>query len=107
MCRSETLHTYSLLAWGSQAEESRAVSLPKIGRYDDLGILGVGGMGEVLLAKERVPSREVALKRALRKEKAYMNALRHEAMIMGSLEHPNIIPVHRVMNSSEHGPQTN
>ena len=67
------------------------------------GILGVGGMGEVLLAQETCPRREVALKKAKNNKSSYMNAIKHEAMIMGSLEHPNIIPVHRVMNSEEHG----
>ena len=68
-----------------------------------LGNLGEGGMGEVLLVREACPRREVALKIAKDKQLHYMRAIKHEAMIMGSLEHPNIIPVHRVMDSDEHG----
>ena len=68
-----------------------------------LGNLGEGGMGEVLLVREACPRREVALKIAKDKQQHYMMAIKHEAMIMGSLEHPNIIPVHRVMDSDEHG----
>ena len=68
-----------------------------------LGNLGEGGMGEVLLVREACPRREVALKIAKDKKQHYMRAIKHEAMIMGSLEHPNIIPVHRVMDSDEHG----
>ena len=68
-----------------------------------LGNLGEGGMGEVLLVREACPRREVALKIAKDKQLHYMRAIKHEAMIMGSLEHPNIIPVHRVMDSAEHG----
>ena len=68
-----------------------------------LGNLGEGGMGEVLLVREACPRREVALKIAKDRKRHYMRAIKHEAMIMGSLEHPNIIPVHRVMDSDEHG----
>ena len=68
-----------------------------------LGNLGEGGMGEVLLVREACPRREVALKIAKDKKLHFMRAIKHEAMIMGSLEHPNIIPVHRVMDSEEHG----
>lgn len=60
------------------------------------GELGRGGMGVVMLARQRSLLREVAVKRiqnAHYDERAGA-ALIQEARIAGSLEHPNIIPIH-------------
>ncbi len=65
---------------------------------DDLvvvGVLGEGGMGKVLLSKQRSLGREVAVKVA-RKDATMqsMQALIREARTTGGLEHPGIIPVY-------------
>lgn len=58
-------------------------------------VLGAGGMGEVLLARQRSLGRDVAVKRARAEGgEALRAALVHEARMMGRLEHPNIVPVH-------------
>ncbi len=65
----------------------------------DLGIieqLGEGGMGRVLLARQRSLRRDVAVKTlhggALAEHA--MHALLREARVTGSLAHPGVIPVH-------------
>ncbi len=62
------------------------------------GVIGEGGMGQVLLATQKSLRRDVAIK-TLKPEfadKYYTKALLHEAVLTGSLEHPNIVPVHAV-----------
>ena len=62
------------------------------------GVLGQGGMGEVLLAEQRSLRREVAVK-VLRLRDRHPNdvaALLREAVVTGRLEHPGIVPVHQL-----------
>ncbi len=61
-----------------------------------LDTLGEGGMGRVLLARQRSLSRDVAVK-VLKPAAADADgalALLREAVVMGGVEHPNIVPVH-------------
>jgi serine/threonine-protein kinase len=60
------------------------------------GLLGEGGMGRVLLARQRSLGREVAVK-IVKPEVAKgetLGALFDEALVTGALEHPNVVPVH-------------
>ncbi|MFN8010766.1 MAG: serine/threonine-protein kinase [Holophagaceae bacterium] len=60
-----------------------------------LGVLGEGGMGRVLLARQRSLDREVAVKTLRdRAPSRYREALLEEGAVTGHLEHPSIIPVH-------------
>jgi serine/threonine-protein kinase len=60
-----------------------------------LSVLGEGGMGRVLLARQRSLSRDVAVKTALPGASPGTHAaLLAEGSIAGSLEHPAIVPVH-------------
>jgi serine/threonine-protein kinase len=60
-----------------------------------LGLLGEGGMGRVLLARQRSLSRDVAVKTSLPgAAPATVRAILAEGAIAGSLEHPAIVPVH-------------
>jgi eukaryotic-like serine/threonine-protein kinase len=69
------------------------------GRVPDLdvkGVLGEGGMGRVLLARQRSLQRDVAVK-VLKDETTDPESLTNllaEAVVTGSLEHPSIVPVH-------------
>jgi serine/threonine-protein kinase len=64
--------------------------------FEVIGVLGEGGMGKVLLARQRSLRRQVAIK-VVRAELAGgpgVDALLAEAVITGSVEHPGVIPVH-------------
>jgi hypothetical protein len=67
-------------------------------RYRLTRLMGRGGMGEVISAKDEQIGREVAIKRmkaARPSERAVQRFLR-EASIQGRLEHPAIVPVHEI-----------
>jgi serine/threonine-protein kinase len=69
------------------------------------GRIGIGGMGEVLLAEQRALKRDVAVKRGVvrattdRREAA--SALLREARVTGLLEHPNIVPTHALGRTAD------
>ncbi|MBS2015237.1 MAG: serine/threonine protein kinase [Deltaproteobacteria bacterium] len=66
-------------------------------RYSLRATLGEGGMGEVLLCRDRVIGREVALKvaRRSRTDQAELRArFLREVCVQGQLEHPAIVPVY-------------
>ncbi|NVB79241.1 MAG: protein kinase [Kofleriaceae bacterium] len=68
-------------------------------RYRDADVLGVGGMGQVMLARDARIGRAVALKE-LRAEHASAPDARarflREAQVQGQLEHPSIVPVYDI-----------
>lgn len=65
-------------------------------RYEDRGLLSVGGMGEVRRAFDRVLMRDVAVKlirTELLGKEALMTRFRVEARVTAQLQHPCIVPV--------------
>jgi serine/threonine-protein kinase len=66
-------------------------------RYETLDVIGEGGMGNVLLARDRAIGRQVAMK-VMRPDQSQRGDLRHrfrrEALVQGQLEHPAIVPVY-------------
>ena len=66
-------------------------------KYDIGRVVAVGGMGEILEAKEAAMGRRVAMKVMLSAPHTD-DVLRflNEARITGQLEHPNIVPVHEL-----------
>lgn len=66
-------------------------------RYEDLGLLGRGGMGEVRRVWDRLLERVVALK-ILRPELAsspsYCDRFLSEARVVAALQHPGIVPLY-------------
>ncbi len=67
-------------------------------RYEILEILGRGGMGEVVAARDRVLGREIAIKRmiALSPSDEEVTRFLREARIQGWLDHPSIPPLHEL-----------
>lgn len=67
-------------------------------RYEAQKVLGEGGMGTVLLARDHDIDRVVAVKQ-IRREVAGPTGIARfaeEVRIIGRLEHPNIVPIHDV-----------
>ncbi len=66
-------------------------------KYDIGRVLAVGGMGEILDAREAALNRRVAMKVMLEATtKEDLQRFINEARITGQLEHPNIVPVHEL-----------
>ncbi|UJR79315.1 serine/threonine-protein kinase [Sandaracinus amylolyticus] len=65
-------------------------------------VLGVGGMGRVLLGRQRSLKRDVAIK-MVHDPRAMQDDLVREARIIGMLEHPNVVPVHLLARSQREG----
>jgi phage FluMu protein Com len=67
------------------------------GRYKIEGVLGKGGMGEVLLATDTRLKRKVAIKRVLGDMAKGQTAMRRfltEAQSIAAINHPNVVQVH-------------
>jgi eukaryotic-like serine/threonine-protein kinase len=68
-------------------------------RYRDLGLLGLGGMGEVRRVLDRDLNRTVAMKviaAHLMEQPSSLARFVEEAQVSAQLEHPAIIPVHEL-----------
>ena len=79
--------------------QTSANETEKIGPYDNLGVLGIGGMGEVLRVRDPKLNRIIALKVIY--EESLSKGLRYarfieEAQVVAQLQHPNIVPVHEI-----------
>lgn len=65
----------------------------KLGHYEVLSLLGVGGMGEVYRARDTTLKRDVALKvlpATFLCDRDRMARFQREAEVLASLDHPNI-----------------
>ena len=75
-------------------------------RYELGRQIGVGGMGEVVEARDRQLGRDVAIKRMLGDDphhKAIQRFLR-EARVQARLDHPAVVPVHELGRDDEGRP---
>lgn len=74
--------------------------------FEVTGVLGEGGMGRVLLARQRSLRRDVAIKvvKPEVRRPEVVGALLAEAVVTGSLEHPSIVPVHALGRDDEGRP---
>ena len=81
---------------------SPGMDLPaRIGRYEVIRLLGQGGMGRVLLAKDSVLGRHVAIK-ILRDDlglppesrDALFARMQQEARAVAAIEHPHLVTLH-------------
>ncbi|MFT4976569.1 MAG: hypothetical protein ACI8S6_002474, partial [Myxococcota bacterium] len=79
----------------SSAEQLPAAEAPSEGpRYQDLGLLGTGGMGEVRAVHDLRLGRQVARKSPRDGVPGAVEALEREAALTAALEHPGIVPVY-------------
>jgi len=71
----------------------------RLGRYEVLGLIGAGGMGEVYKARDTGLGRDVAIKvlpEAVTSDPERRRRFEREARAAGALDHPNVIVVHDV-----------
>jgi serine/threonine protein kinase/Tfp pilus assembly protein PilF len=69
------------------------------GHYEQISLLGKGGMGQVYMAVDTRLGRKVALKllpSTLTNDPTYVSLLEREARAASALNHPNIITIHDV-----------
>ena len=74
----------------------------RLGPYEIVGLIGVGGMGEVFCAKDTKLGRDVAIKvlpEALGSDADRLKRFQHEARVLASLSHPNVV---QVFEAGEH-----
>src|SRR6187549_1130717 len=81
-------------AAGSKRSSGHQVNVGN-GRYQLLELLGRGGMGEVMTARDEQLGRDVAIKRMLPEASGDDDLERflREAHVQGRLDHPAIVPV--------------
>jgi serine/threonine-protein kinase len=83
------------------------LSLTKESRYALREELGKGGMGLVLLARDNVLRRDIALKTllpSLQEDESAQQRLSLEAQVTGHLEHPSIVPIYDLGNLGDGQP---
>ncbi|MBI4613158.1 MAG: protein kinase [Planctomycetes bacterium] len=82
---------------GGPCPSGVAAPAATLGRYEILGTLGRGGMGEVLRVRDPEIGRELAAKilpTSAGGDERRVGKFLLEAQVTGQLEHPNIVPVH-------------
>ncbi len=78
----------------------------QIGRYEILGLIGTGGMAEVLLGRLKGPrgfERPVVIKRILphlAREQRFVDMFLDEARIVAGIRHQNVVHVHELGQSN-------
>jgi serine/threonine protein kinase len=77
----------------------------RLGHYEIVSPIGVGGMGEVYRARDSKLGRSVAIKvlSLLATDKEKMERLRQEAKLLASLNHPNIASIYGFEDSGQPG----
>ncbi|MFT5459342.1 MAG: hypothetical protein ACI9K2_005852, partial [Myxococcota bacterium] len=91
LSRDGAQHTFATVDIGDTAPTETPPELPGIGRYEDLGLLGKGGMGEVRRVRDPVLGRNVAMK--IMREQAPRHRFLAEAQLSGMVAHPGVVPV--------------
>src|SRR4051812_47283822 len=66
----------------------------KLGRYEDLTLLGEGGMGAVYRGRDPALDRTVAIKVMHDATPEFVARFRREARAIARLAHPNVVAVH-------------
>ena len=103
----------SLLAGDTQSSDSSVDSAPaplsgisrgtRIGHYEVISLLGMGGMGQVYRAHDSILHRDIALKvlpPSFAIDVGRQSRLMREAQVLASLSHPNIAVIYGVEHST-------
>ncbi|MBP6821155.1 MAG: serine/threonine-protein kinase, partial [Acidobacteria bacterium] len=81
------------------ADKDRSLIGRVLGAYSVISVLGVGGMGEVYLARDTRLNRNVALKflpSQFTQDAARVKRFKREAQAASALNHPNIITIYEI-----------
>ncbi len=104
--QAEEGHTLNHPIESTKTEVENVVSTSNtLDGYDDLGLLGKGGMGEVRRVRDRELNRKLAMKiihPELLDKPATIARFVEEAQICAQLQHPNIVPVHEMGQLPDH-----
>src|SRR5690554_3011493 len=71
-----------------------AAKLHKIGRFDGIKLIGIGGVGVVFEVRDPELDRTVALKLCKNLGPQARTAILREAQLLAKLSHPNVVTVH-------------
>ena len=81
------------------SSENELMEGQSIGRYEIVGPIGKGGMGEVYLAKDKLLNRRIALKLLPTDyscDNERLQRFEREAQAASALNHPNILTIHEI-----------
>ncbi|HKZ80547.1 MAG TPA: serine/threonine-protein kinase, partial [Pyrinomonadaceae bacterium] len=76
----------------------------RFGHYEIIRQIGIGGMGEVYLAKDQKLDRRVAIKilnEKFGRDESNLKRFVHEAKAASALNHPNILVIHEIGESED------
>src|SRR5687767_14946845 len=93
--RSEFLETHT----NEGSNNNRLSPGTTLGRYEIVDLLGIGGMGEVYLAKDSQLGRSVAIKilnSEYESKESNIERFIQEAKAASALNHPNILTIHEI-----------
>src|SRR5262249_33817282 len=85
-------------------ERPQLLSGQNIERYEIVGLIGRGGMGEVYLAADTLLNRKIALKLLpfdYTRDKNRLRRFQQEAQAASALNHPNILTIHEIGQSED------
>ncbi|MCB9797959.1 MAG: serine/threonine protein kinase, partial [Alphaproteobacteria bacterium] len=93
-------------SWAPQEAEAGPTQggAPVDARYEDLGLIGQGGMGEVRRVRDTVLRRNLAMKLIRAEHEDRVDLRRRflaEARLTAALQHPGVVPVHDVGVSAD------
>lgn len=94
-----TQPAFDLAAHDVAVEPAQTTLFPELENYDVISPLGRGGMGEVLLAKDKRLKRKVALKLLpsyYASSEERLRRFEQEALTASALTHPNILTVYEI-----------
>ena len=90
-----------------QLDDADAAPLRDDARYSAGALIGEGGMGKVMLVRDRYVGRQVALKELkddARESSKSRARFEREARLQGQLEHPAIVPVYDIGKAADGSP---